>query len=337
MSQGLEAISAPEYVGVMRQSDIIGGAKSGIQKAIRRGDLHLAKTCFDILWEDIGTQRWLLWRIPVLAAEECPNCAGEAAKFLMNDEIREDGRQALRLLYRMCLAIKNKDVSGILGFARSRNEQWASDLEVMDMRAILDIEETDPSFVAADTYQQYAQTITDEYTLQALAMMRKRAHQGGLLGDKWLCIAAMVILGNRPLSRDTLLSVEKARIKALNRHHTTFFPVKTINLPWYVFDIHTGAGKRAKQLFFERALNRKYGIRTESEYDLATFYLVSAFVPENLKESIEGGQPTIEQTHLWESFVLSKLAVFGHRVSLLSSKFASFRDEIASCVLEVID
>ena len=39
-------------------------ARSGIQKAVRRGDSALAKQCYDIMYSEHF--KWLLWRMPVL-------------------------------------------------------------------------------------------------------------------------------------------------------------------------------------------------------------------------------------------------------------------------------
>jgi hypothetical protein len=47
----------------------ISGCRSGIQKAVRRGDLDLAKTCFDVLWNSREERSWFKWRLPVIVAE----------------------------------------------------------------------------------------------------------------------------------------------------------------------------------------------------------------------------------------------------------------------------
>jgi hypothetical protein len=66
----------------MKREDELFGARSGIQKAIRRGDIDLAKTCFDLLWSEKSHQTWLKWRITVLVNEESWWLIGELSDFL---------------------------------------------------------------------------------------------------------------------------------------------------------------------------------------------------------------------------------------------------------------
>lgn len=46
----------------------MSGLKSGLQKSVRRGDLQLLRLCFHRLWE--LDRRWVLWRLPIICAEE---------------------------------------------------------------------------------------------------------------------------------------------------------------------------------------------------------------------------------------------------------------------------
>lgn len=88
-------------------SDFLYGCRSGIQKAIRRGDLPLAKQCFDALWANKAQRAWLKWRTVAIVQEECSYYLGELAEFL--EKKSDDEREWRRIFYEVTLTLKNKD------------------------------------------------------------------------------------------------------------------------------------------------------------------------------------------------------------------------------------
>lgn len=83
--------------------------KSGIQKAIRRGDLSLLKKCFSKLWEE--DRSWLMWRLPVLAVEENWRYGQIAVEIALDKEAKRE--EVWKLLANLTLKPKNKEAEGI--------------------------------------------------------------------------------------------------------------------------------------------------------------------------------------------------------------------------------
>ena len=75
---------------MISKDDLTFGSRSGIQKAVRRGDLDLVKTCLDVLWDIPAQSNWLKWRVYTIVIEEAPYMAGELSKVVNSEATKQD-------------------------------------------------------------------------------------------------------------------------------------------------------------------------------------------------------------------------------------------------------
>ncbi len=273
----------------MTSDDLIYGARSGIQKAIRRGDLDLCKTCFDLLWPEKIHRAWLKWRTPVLIGEEAYFFASEAAELLKSKS--DDEAEWRKFLYRLTLVRKNKDAGGLwsLGMTKSfsgeenLSRQMVSELE--QMRAALEAGGEDPGKIATDLFKELS-TITNltKYELDGMEVLKNRVFAGGMLGDRWILVAGMILLATRSCKPARIKKEEEWALQHWKKKAGSRKP-RTIDLPWYVFDGHTQAGK-----IVLGTIMKHYG--NELKFDKSSalwnvwFLMESGLVPDDLQLAV---------------------------------------------------
>lgn len=263
----------------MKEGDFLYGCHSGIQKAIRRGDLNLAKTCFDAMWADVEHRNWLKWRMAILVEEEMWYMTGELAEFLHADSKEEiDWR---RFVYQLVLCPKSKDPEALLYLAQ--NEEYTVEHpELAEARVWVNRLKDEPLPSVADELfdemmggDQFGFGALTRYELDAARLMKTRTRAGGMVGDKQACLVTMVLIAMRRLDRDAVKDIVKAST------NVTIPKPHTVNLPWYCFDMHTMVGKWASSIFMKRTAPRlKLDEELSKEkFEDIWFYFESAVVP----------------------------------------------------------
>lgn len=270
----------------MKDDDLTYGARSGIQKAVRRGDLDLARTCFEVLWSDKQQRNWLKWRLPILVAEEAWFFSGELGKFLAGEPSEEE--EWRRFIYRLVLVLKNKDASALhtisqLDLEVEQEDELSDQIhwELAQMRSAAKAAGDDPPSIIRDLYAQLDERYKfSNYEKAGLEVLIKRSFQGGMLGDKWFLLAAIILTASRHFKVEKVAKAEAYGIKRWSKRIGKRKP-RSINLPWWVFDMHTGVGKIALKTFMKRKA-KEFHITTPEDLAHIWFLLSSGMVPDDL-------------------------------------------------------
>lgn len=232
----------------------IYGARSGIQKAIRRGDPSLSKTCFDIIWPETEHRNWLMWRLPVLVFEDCWTMAGELAKAqnnargLSGDKLREHW---LKFIIRLTIAVKNQDAAWLWYIAAKDTKPYPNP-EFAAMKEIADRIPDDkpaklPRVVVDEIISRYATHELTDYELDACSVIEGRRTSGGMASDQWNALAAQVLIHVRGLPEEPVLAMIESQ-RELYRGDR----ISTLDsLPWYCFDMHTRPGLMAMRVWLK--------------------------------------------------------------------------------------
>lgn len=280
----------------MKIDDLMYGSHSGIQKAIRRGDLDLAKTCFDLMWSEKQHRSWLQWRFVILVEEEMWWMLGEASKFLKEKESKSPDDWK-KFIYKLCLLPKSKDTESLFELSRKGDFDHKEMEEMLFWKGVLD--ETG----MASASDELMQDIRDgrygdksEYELNAVRISKHRANSGGMAGDKTACFATMLLIAMRGLKQD---DVEDYISDSLKKKKIARQP-RTVELPWYVFDMHTTIGKMAMSIFMKHHAE-KFDIDKDG-LDGLWFCLESAKIPPEdlpLVKYSDDAKPTAFESMWW--------------------------------------
>jgi hypothetical protein len=311
----------------------VWGARSGIQKGIRRGDLDLVKTCFDLIWNcaDLSHRQWLKWRLTILVAEEALHYTGELAKFWAETKKVEKGtieeeRLYRSFLYRLAIITKSKDADGIIQLV---GEESSSDELVAAREIVTRINGGEPpDDVASDLKEDYDKLGLTPYELSALSVLRARSGMGGMLGDRILCCTSMMLIALRRLP-ETVVEMCEEQVQA---YLETADKPKTIPVPWYCYDMHTRAGKIALSAFMKNKSGAYPGL-TQEKFASIWFMMESGYVPTELYPVPKKG----ESPKIWENFwwtkCLSRLG-WGNMIAtkVMDLWKTSMRDEIKKSV-----
>jgi len=273
----------------MKDDDLVYGARSGIQKAIRRGDLDLAKTCFDLLWAESKHRNWLKWRTPILVMEEVWWMAGELAELMqMENKQEKDWR---RFIYLLTVVSKQKDAEPLVPLAGRLKVGIEEERIAVELKKRLDAVNGDPMKVAfwlTEHLMDFRKM--SDYESAALETIRKRVFAGGMLGDRVGCLGVMILVAARGLKKEEVKRKIEEDWRLWKQKHGSK-PPKTVNLPWYVFDMHTMVGKMAMRVFLKYREQKGFGWVTERDLDDLWFYAESAWVPAWMRTDVE--DPTV--------------------------------------------
>lgn len=290
---------------VTDENDLLYGAHSGIQKAIRRGNLALARQCFNILWNNKVHRNWLLWRLPILVAEETWFLIGEYAQLQGTFTTPENTWSFIATLV---ASTKNKDAAALHPLLSRCTfdpiHPNRRDAELAIMHKALEEGQGDPTR-AAQFLQDRIQLKTDPaYGHSAAQALVTRSASGGMVVDKWLCVGALVLLLHRRLDEKRIkitIARDRTAFKKNLREKQIAIPKKT--LPWYVFDKHTRVGKTAMSIFM-RNHAQQFGVTSLADLNSLWLMLESLWVPETSLKVVPKGTTSYNwmETVWWPLF-----------------------------------
>jgi len=277
------------------------GARSGIQKAIRRGQVGLAKLCFDTIWADEKSRSWLKWRLAAIVPEDAWGFTGEYARFLETDAPFNRKRDWYKLVIRLTVFIKNKDSA--LGFTDNLDQGFPGDREARCMhaikRAIHTLYADNPDKLLKPRLVSLLQSIAPRptvftlYEQKAFDLLQSRRFGGGLKADKWICLAVLVLLWCRGLDENRVKEIEAAQ-KAVYAGVQINPPQ---DLPWYVFDMHTRTGKLAGRVWLKNYNPKSW---TDAVFNNMWFCCESAKLGKNVTaHPLKNGEVADFTTHRW--------------------------------------
>ncbi|MFX0094537.1 MAG: hypothetical protein ACFFBD_22570 [Candidatus Hodarchaeota archaeon] len=316
---------------------------SGIQKAVRRGDLNLTKTCFDAMWDAGGKHRnFIRWRLPVLVNEDVHFMIGELAEFVQ--KIYNIGDQQWlrneykKFLYKITLTNKAKDTEGLYFTAKKKyikNMDNYPELIIMD-NYLKQIQDNDPKTVVEHLYEGMLKEIKTDYEKNALNFLRKRLYKGGMLDDQYACLAGMILIGTRGLDREAIRAHWISRVKDSSKNSEK---PRYVPLPWYVYDMHTRLGKQAIKLFLNSNA-QAYEI-SEAKFKRMFFQIESAYIPEDLWTLVElkpGFSHTCFESPWWRTFIINDLPFNSKKTvdEVLDFWNSTIREELKDCIYRIV-
>jgi hypothetical protein len=246
------------------------GARSAIQKAIRRSDGQLLVQAAKELWR--LEPSWLFWRMPVLAAEEVPQLLGDTqdvineAKVLKKTDSERAFQCVLNFLHRLCSYKKDKTAWALtayawncelLGFHKPaalngmQDRQWRASMKAYAMMK------------SGHAYELWASLLkkADGKSVQIRRLVNcahARSLAGGMEFDQHLMAIASIVAMTE-YGDDCLNAVVDEPVSLL--------PARVGDWPWVCYDMHTLIGKRALSY-----VSKKYGLDTHGFKDKWFFY-----------------------------------------------------------------
>ncbi len=260
---------------MISDDDFLYGSRSGIQKAIRRCDLDLAMTCFDALWSEKSHRNWLMWRAPILCVEDAWQMIGEYAQ--LKESGSKEEKDWRKFIYSVTLASKSTDAGGLWVVVKDQPNLGDIHPEYEAGHAWWSQCNDNPQMVVDELYDACLEVREySDYELAALKAMRDRCKMGGMWGDQCMQITGLVLLSARELiQKEVKVDIKKGANKWKAR--TGRDKPKTVDIPWYCFDMHTQAGKIATSIFMKHKA-KKYDIDKE-QFLTIWFYLESSHYP----------------------------------------------------------
>lgn len=304
--------SNKDGVTMAREDDLIFGARSGIQKAVRRSDLDLACTCFDLLWAVKQQRQWLKWRLASIVNEDAYPMVGELAQFFA--KLKEFGGKDMdpeldekfwrKMVYEVVLAPSQKDGAALffmsLEVAEREIPRAGLHPELQTMLEFTDQigREGDPADVAEAYLESLLETNEAEpflssYEIPALRMLAKRTRMGGMLGDRQCALAVMVLINHRGLKQKEVVAGVKLGVQGWSDRTGRRKP-RVVGMPWYAYDMHTAAGKMVMYTYLKH-----YASAHEIGYNRLNkmwFQLESNYSP---PEAIEYA-PLLQKPGIWQ-------------------------------------
>lgn len=317
----------------MKDDDFRWGCRSGIQKAIRRGDLDLANTCFTTLWRFKQDRQWLKWRAVTLAVEEAWHLAGALADLYISRSEEESDWRAM--IYKMTIATKSKDAYALWMLCSNGCE---IDHQEANLMTEWSRPSEEPSKLSGDLVSSLKQLRPfSAYESKALDMLSLRTDQGGMLIDRQMCLAAMILIALRGLLQERVDEDIKAGARKWKERVKEKRNPVTVSLPWYIFDMHTQAGRHALNIFTRYKL-KKYPGMTADDFKRIWFHLESAFTPNVLlKCTLKDERLTELDSRWWMPWLATALSFDGKIMPDVKQLWdSSLKKEIRQIVCWVI-
>jgi hypothetical protein len=229
----------------IKEDQYLIGCQRGLRAAVGRGDLALARTCFDAVWQNPEERARLQWQIPVIVAADSLFYVGELVEFLKHPPQEE--RLWRKLIYTLTLLPKSRDATNFFVWYSATKKsrvvppetgQEGKDLNhLCGMLINQGIEHSVRSW-------NFLKRRLNHYEMESLTFLLDRACAGGLYGDRiLLCLAAYLIVC-RGLSKSRIKSLVAKEIKK-SMAGGLEKPRPLDALPWYVYDSSTRWGGRA--------------------------------------------------------------------------------------------
>lgn len=261
----------------MTEKDLKDGARSAIQKAIRRGNLNLANTAFDLIVSDKMHWNWFKWRLPILVEEEAWYMLGELGDFLKKAPTPKDYK---KFIFQLCLVNKSKDSAGLYRIAEFIDQPKHP--EVQFMSSCLKKANDNPTSIIDEVYDACVKhKKLSVYENEAMLLMLNRAQQGGMLVDRFCCISSLILISYRGLNKKEIKKHIKYAFERYKKRGGK--KPKKIDFPWYIFDMHTYKGKVAQSLFIKKHLSKFPEIKNFTQF---WFYHGSGSIPSYLINEI---------------------------------------------------
>lgn len=313
-----------------------------MQKSIRRGDLDLCKTSFDLLWNDPKQRQWLKWRIYTLVIEEAFYLSAELYDFLETKTNEE--KDWRKFIYQLCLAPKSKDNVALYSIKKNNYKYYIDKLSKDSSEAALffssfagmDFVNGDPSKLC-DNMLEFVATVSDvpftEYEQKSVDICVSRAKMGGMTGDRLMSVVAIFLIKCRGLCKE---NVDSALKNSVNLWYSSIKSRRkpiSVDLPWYSFDQHTQVGKIALGIFMKNQA-KKFNIASADDIKRLWFWSESAYSPEYLVPvCADTNSPTVYENAYFYDCLSANLSQFGGDLSEVKKLWDnSVKSAVAGCV-----
>lgn len=222
-------------------------ARSAIQKAIRRGDIAMARQAMRILLNEEPT--WLFWRMQAIVPEEVWQLSGKnlsevelARKRYREGDVDEAVGILDRHISRVCASEKDRSANGLAMFfidrwamdrydgPDSRDELHATQWMLMKTAKWMKNKKHAKEWFAR-VKNESSKFGDDVYSI--IDACEARFFAGGMDGDKIMLMAASILAMTQETTPPPLAQIPQAP------------EVRAGPWPWYVYDMHTYPGKRA--------------------------------------------------------------------------------------------
>lgn len=239
----------------MKTNSFREGCRSGVQYAIRYGDLNLLKTCLDFLLNSKEDSLWLWRKLPIIVAAEVWYMLGETACFLekvcpFDCDATEmgDAKKLRSFLFRLAALPNAQDALLLLKAVALVPEMDEEHPELSAFRFWFEAAQEDLNIVAIDfcamvTKKEFFGPMSDDES-KAIIMLRDRLQGEGILTERLLCLSAMFLIALRKMPESFIRTFVKYEIDNFKKGFAEK-QVRTVNLPWWVFDPNTTIGSVA--------------------------------------------------------------------------------------------
>ena len=235
-----------EEAGVLQPNDdhFNYGARSAIQKAIRRGMPDMARQAFEILWRN--DPKWIIWRLQAIVPEEIWQLSAlnikicrAAQEGILKCVDETDSAKSLLLgwILKLTTYAKNRDANGLAILLENEwrriysppnteisSKRWRLASRAMEMKN------------AMESRRWFDEILKEapENRKGFIDAASTRFFAGGMDGDKRMLMCMAIIATTEP----EIVLPDKRQIDE---------PIscRTGDWPWYVYDMHTLLGKRA--------------------------------------------------------------------------------------------
>jgi len=306
----------------VKEDDLLYGAHSGLQKAVRRGDLDLCKTCFDLLWSEKKHRDWLKWRVSSIVLEEAWFFGGKLKRLQKSKSSEE--KDWRKFFYELCLIRKVKDAGAI--WEIPFNDSDSAELILAEKwrkkyGSPWDADISSLGYSLASACRESREL--SEYESMSLEVFESRASMGGMFGDRVVAVGSILLLMTRTVDEAIVDDLIDKGVKSWTKKKGR--RPRTVNLPWYVFDMHTQVGKIAMSV-----VKKKKKELIPDDLLAVWFLLESAYIPESLRvENLE--TPNAFEEKWWPIHKKSELEQQGGK-DMIQIWDDSLRDHIKGIV-----
>lgn len=319
----------------MEKDTFLYGCRSGIQKAVRRGEVSLAYTCFSSLWREETHRKWLVNRIPILAVEDAWHMAWDVGRtyaslrgVLYGSKDHVD--KLLRLVMRLTVAVKNQDAGWLWSVAKDgpecdHPEWWAMRELVLAAKAAGGPGKRLSSRRVAEVLAaSFPGRELNDVERAAVEAAEKRRLLGGWEWDPLMCLATQVLVYNRGLDVAELEAMLDRQKAIYAGEEVEFLP----ELPWYVFDGHTRPGKLAMRVWFKQ--EEYEGGLEKDKLEEFWFRVISAKLGDRVKPVFRSWRE-VKKPHWGETIWADEnvRVVLGERGKELLSRWGAGQEERA--------
>ncbi len=240
MTEQLPLKGMPKKATSSPKSKVDPILKSAVQKAVRRGSEGGIVWAVRRLWETPDGRRWLIWRIPIIAAEEAWPVLG-----VVGARVKEMGRglpqdeqidSLIGIIQGMARLAKNKDAGGLEGILAAVQKPLGKWKPEIPDREIYELAQRVFQMERREMWRYLHEQAHDSPAVHTLIRAAAwRYPQGGMPGDRLLLITSAVLAVKSPAIVDAQVAAYDATPNLCQEERP----------PWTAADMHTGPGKQA--------------------------------------------------------------------------------------------